>query len=234
MKELEQRACSYLGRDPILYMDMVELLRRGQGTVAAVREDGALVYVPASRAYLLAAENTQAGEALSVGLLKPGQVAVHDPENARLVGDILGYGQQLECRAAAYLEPLPPSAGDFVLDPLGEDQVERILEEFPGEFEREELRERLRAGVMRGLFEGGQLQGLAGLYPEGGLGMLSVKPPYMERGAAQALLSGVTAWCLEQGLAPFAHIPAEDLALQELYRQLGYTLSDTSLYWLGE
>ena len=45
MQELEQRAYSYLGRAPVMRMDMLEALRRGCGSVAAVREDGALIYV---------------------------------------------------------------------------------------------------------------------------------------------------------------------------------------------
>ena len=40
MRELEQRAYSFLGREAVLCMDMVEALRRGLGSVAAVREDG--------------------------------------------------------------------------------------------------------------------------------------------------------------------------------------------------
>ena len=105
MQELEQRAYSYLGRAPVMRMDMLEALRRGCGSVAAVREDGALIYVGKSGAYLLAAENLLAAEALCAAILSRGQVAVHNLDNARLVADKLGYEQMMVCRAAAYLEP---------------------------------------------------------------------------------------------------------------------------------
>ncbi len=48
MREMEQMALSYLGRNPILCMDMVEALRRGDGVVSAVRTDGVLISIPRS------------------------------------------------------------------------------------------------------------------------------------------------------------------------------------------
>ena len=42
MRELEQRACSYLGRDPILHMDMLEALRRGEQSPG---EDGERIFL---------------------------------------------------------------------------------------------------------------------------------------------------------------------------------------------
>ncbi len=91
MREMEQMALSYLGRNPILCMDMVEALRRGDGVVSAVRTDGVLISIPRSGAYLLAAGDTAAAEALG-GLIRGArQLAVHDKDNAQLLRDELGF-----------------------------------------------------------------------------------------------------------------------------------------------
>lgn len=232
MRELEQRAYSYLGRDPILYMDMMEALRRGDGSVAAVREDGALVHVARSGAYLLAAEDVPAGESLCSGIYRPVQVAVHHKDTARLVMDKLGLADIMECRAGAFLEPEPPEAGEgFRLLESGSRQ--EILEAFPQLFAEGELEERLRAGALQGLFEGGRLRGLAGLYPEGGLGYLAVLPELAGQGLERALAARMTAWCFERCFAPFVHVPAEDAGLLEVYRELGYSFSERPVYWIG-
>lgn len=233
MRELEQRAYSYLGRDPILRMDMVEALRRGDGTVASVREDGVLVYVARSGVYLLAAENAQAGEALAQGIFRPSQAAVHDEGNARLVLDMLGLRGMMACYAGAYLEPEPPEAGEYEFHTLEEVHRRAVLEEFPEAFGEEELRERMRAGALQGLFEKNRLLGVIGLYPEGGLGYLTVKPEERGRGLEPALAAHMTGWCLEHCFAPFVHVPAEDEEMLEAYRQVGYTFHEQMIYWIS-
>lgn len=230
MRELEQRAYSYLGRDPVMRMDMLEALRRGCGTVTAVREDGALVYVGRSGAYLLAAENVPAAEALCGGILSRGQAAVHDLDTARLVADKLGYEQMMICRAAAYLEPDPPRvelAPGEELQTLDAALVEQVQARFPEEFAEAELEEMLRTGSGLCLL-GKELLGVVGLYPEGGIAAPAVVPGRED--LFVPLIAGATKWCLENCLAPFAHIGEE---LVEIYQQLGYTVGEKEMAWLG-
>lgn len=238
MREMEQRALSYLGRNPVLCMDMVEALRRGDGSVSAVRVDGVLINVRRSGAYLLAAGNTEAAEAL--GKLCKGalQLSVHDRKNAELLRDKLGYGTVMECRAAAYLNPMPPRARGFdlrqvkVLEPQQEDLV---MESFPEEFDRDEVRERLSAGALHGVVRRKELQGIIGMYPEGGIGMLAVRQELGEEAPEMAggLVAYITGWCLDNCLAPFVHIPVEDEGLLGVYEQAGYTVCEKNMFWLG-
>ena len=230
MIELAVKAYSYLGRKPVLCMDMLEALRRGEGTVAAVREDGALVYIGRSGAYLLAAENMDVGEALCGGNFRPNQVAVHSLKNAEMLMDRLQLSQIMACRAAAYLEPAAPEPEEGLdFQPMGESHRQQVLEAFPQGFEEAELRERLRAGVMQGAFSEGRLAGVVGLYPEGGVGLLAAESPPVRA----ALVAHITGWCLQNCFAPFAHIPVEDEELAQVFAQTGYTFSDQAMYWLA-
>jgi len=238
MREMEQRAYSYLGRNPILYMDMVEALRRGDGIVSAVRTDGVLVHVRKSGAYLLAAGSVEAAEALGSLVQQATQVSVHDRGNAELLRDKLGL-EVMECRAAAYIDPTHPGGRGFDLrqvNPLGPEQEDAVLDSFPGEFERDEIRERLWAGALHGVIQRGDLQGMVGIYPEGGIGMLAVRQDLGEQEAVPmlgGLVAYITGWCLEKDFAPFAHIPVEDEGMLALYEQTGYTVCEQNVYWLG-
>ncbi|WP_217957829.1 hypothetical protein [Acutalibacter muris] len=239
MREMEQMALSYLGRNPILCMDMVEALRRGDGVVSAVRTDGVLISIPRSGAYLLAAGDTAAAEALG-GLIRGArQLAVHDKDNAQFLRDELGFTALMECRAAAYVNPFPPGSRGFDLlqvKPLGPEQEEALMESFPGEFDRDELRERLAARAVYGVLHRREPEGIVGVYPEGGVGMLAVRQD-LEEQAAMELLGGlvayITGWCLDKCLAPFVHIPVEDGLLLSVYEQAGYTVCEKNMYWLG-
>lgn len=239
MREMEQRALSYLGRNPILCMDMVEALRRGDGVVSAVRVDGVLIHVRRSRAFLLAAGSTDAAEALGKLVDRPTQVSVHDRKSAELLRDRLGLGQILECRAAAYIDVVPPSSRGFdlrMVKPLGMEHEDTVMESFPGEFDRDELRERLTVGAVHGVIRQREVQGVVGIYPEGGIGMLAVRQD-MDPEEGDRMLDGlvayITGWCLDNCLAPFVHIPAEDEGMLALYEQAGYTVCEKNMYWLG-
>lgn len=239
MREMEQRALSYLGRNPILCMDMVEALRRGSGIVSAVRMDGVLIYIPDSRAFLLAAGNIEAAEALGRLVNGASQISVHDRKNAELLQDTLGFGQVMECRALAYIGTVPPDGRGFDLGqakPLGAEHEDRVMDSFPGEFDRDELRERLAAGAVHGVIRQNELQGTVGIYPEGGIGMLSVRQDLSGQEAAQllgGLVAYITGWCLENCLAPFVHVPVEDEDTLALYEQAGYTVCEKNMFWLG-
>ncbi|RKJ41610.1 GNAT family N-acetyltransferase [Acutalibacter sp. 1XD8-33] len=232
MQELAQRAYSYLGRSPLLYMDVMEALRREIGTVAAVREDGALVYIRSSQVYLLAAENQQAAEALCHGLGQASQVAVHHLETARLLEDRLGW-RSMECRAAAYLELDPPQTRNIELRALTPDQSEEVLEAFGEALGTEEIQDALRTGMLQGAYQNGRLAGTVGLYPEGGIGLLAVSPDCQGMGIDEALVAHITSWCLENDFAPFVHIPVWDEEALDLYKRMGYTIDNGSVYWLG-
>ena len=235
MREMEQRAYSFLGRDPVLCMDMLEALRRGDCSVYAVSEEGTLIRERNSRAFMLAAENSEAGERLVMGLKKPVQLAVHGSAEAALFQELFHYNQVMECQAAAYLDPEPPFVPSrYGVRELDESFAGEILAAFPDEFDEVEIAQRLQSGAMHGSFTAGELTGLIGIYPEGGIGMLAVRPDQDWEKTAGALAGHITGWCLRQCFAPFVHIPRWDQPLLGLYQKLGYTVSEKPLYWLGD
>ena len=75
-RELE-KAAAYLEREPLRYVDMLEPLRRGMVEVAALGEQGVLLYNVPGELYMLAAESLQAGQTLCAGEQDIDQVVSH-------------------------------------------------------------------------------------------------------------------------------------------------------------
>ena len=61
-----RQAQSYLERDPLRYMDMLEPIRRGMVEVTALREDGVRLYNLPGELYMLAADRGESAQALSL------------------------------------------------------------------------------------------------------------------------------------------------------------------------
>ena len=59
-----RQAQSYMARHPLRYMDMLEPIRRGMVEVAALREDGVLLYNLPGELYMLAADSVESAQAL--------------------------------------------------------------------------------------------------------------------------------------------------------------------------
>ncbi|MCL1846600.1 MAG: GNAT family N-acetyltransferase, partial [Coriobacteriia bacterium] len=64
------------------------------------------------------------------------------------------------------------------------------------------------------------------------IGMLEVFEGHKRKGFGAELLSFMTNLFLEQGLVPFGQIVVDNVASLALNRKLGYTLTDSRLYWV--
>lgn len=228
-----RQAQSYLERDPLRYMDMLEPIRRGMVEVTALREDGVLLYNLPGELYMLAADSVESAQALCAGV---GEMELgRGPQP----GDRGVSAKAVWHRRCPGLHPggLPgegalsggPGCGDT---PLGPGGLLRGLCELPLL-----LRPQVHPGaagrrVMRGAFAQGQLLGFIGMHSEGSVGMLEVLPPYRRRGVALALMSAMANHCLERGWVPFSQIFDGNTASLELHRRLGWTLCPEKLYWV--
>ena len=100
-RELE-KAAAYLEREPLRYVDMLEPLRRGMVEVAALGEQGVLLYNVPGELYMLAAESLQAGQALCAGVQDMDLVVTHDRETGEYLRKRYGIERCQPCTQAVY------------------------------------------------------------------------------------------------------------------------------------
>ena len=163
-RELE-KAAAYLEREPLRYVDMLEPLRRGMVEVAALGEQGVLLYNVPGELYMLAAESLQAGQALCAGVQDMDLVVTHDRETGEYLRKRYGIERCQPCTQAVYTgEASFPVGKEVEIRRLGQESFSVILETYHSFTDPGYIRRRLEAGVMHG----GNAGGAADLSPARG------------------------------------------------------------------
>ena len=162
-----RQAQSYLERDPLRYMDMLEPIRRGMVEVAALREDGVLLYNLPGELYMLAADSVESAQALCAGVGEMELAVAHSRKTGEYLQKRYGIARCQGCTQAAYLgkEPFPAAQG-VEIRPLGQEAFSVVFANYHSFSDPKYIRERLDAGVMRGAFAQGQLLGFIGMHSE--------------------------------------------------------------------
>lgn len=226
-------------RDPALYLDLTEPVRRGTGTVCYAAQDGALVAVELEGGdgltlYSLWARDEKTARRLC-RLIPPHPFSVtpHEASSLPALEETFGYRNFNPCRQAGYFskEPLPEPESPFVVRPLGPEYLDQVSEHYhlTG---ADYVLGRLEAGVMIGAFTPeGALAGFMGTHDEGTLGLLEVLPPYRRRGVARLLQSHMTNRALARGEIPYGQIFEGNTPSLALQASLGFRVSRGYLYW---
>ncbi len=230
-----------IDRDPLLYIDVTEAIRRGIGEVLFADDRSCLIGFPHGdhpiTEFTTICSDLDGAERIFPRL--PWErdilVAIHEEhclpylrENYR-VKPFLGE----TFHQMAYLKQTPPLLPDspFAVRPLDVSylpQVAAIHKEEDAEY----LRDRLEAGVMLGAFDGDVLAGFIGVHREGAMGLLQVRPDYRCRGIGKLLELHQISRHLARGETPYGSVLTTNAASLALQRSLGMTPSVPTFHWL--
>ena len=233
-----------LNRDPVLYLDMTEAVRRGIGIVLYASPTAALV-----------------------GIISPDHPSIFgtclmsctDMDTARLLCDLFPSGDDLLIAAheefylpllkerfnlhfflggpsyqAAYLSdaPCPAPNSTLIIRQLTVDDLPQVTANYKQEGE-DYLRSLLERGQLFGGFQERTMIGFVGRHEEGSIGLLEILPSYRRRGFATEL----ERYMINQELAlehvPFGQVLTDNAPSLALQRSLGMTFSKEPLYWLS-
>ena len=238
--DLTEQALVYLNRDPILYVNLLEVLRRGSAELLWVTADGVLLYDRDSRSHMFSARTQEA--AGRIFHLLP-------PDADLLYGYETWYLEELRGRVPltreylfyscvwAKKEPPPPArcAGELRL--LREDDANAVISRYENAWgDGAEMLEYVRASIRRGMYGAyvdGELAGFGGSHDEGSLGMLEVLPQYRRRGLAAALETALIRRTLDRGGYAFCQVSTDNRASLALQEELGLTRSAAPLFMLA-
>ena len=229
-----ETALEFLNRNKLLYLDMLEPIRRGTAELLYAAGDGVLLYDRLAEVYMLGADSRAAlGEMLPLmgdcTILTGHQMWYKEELAARF-----GLKTEQICHQAAWLEPAPPAPSPFSgeLRLLDRSWAEWVYAHYSHAFGGVAYVEDAIARGMLGAFVDGQPAGFAGTHIEGAIGMLEVLPPYRRRGIGEALLRGIVSLVLERGGYAYGQVFADNAPSLALQRRTGMAVSEELLFWL--
>ncbi|OUN09836.1 GNAT family N-acetyltransferase [Flavonifractor sp. An91] len=230
----KETALARLSGNRLLYIDMLEVLRRGTAQIRRAGPDGVLLYDPPSEVWFLDAETPAALDEMLPMLDGCVILTGHQMWYKDKLAAHFGFQTEQICRQSAWLAPQPPVVPSFDGELRWLDRSwavwteEHYSHSFGGVSYMEDAIDR----GMLGAFVDGQPAGFIATHIEGSMGMLEVLPEYRRRGIGEALLLAMTASCLERGIYPYGQVWADNAPSLALQRKVGMTLSEELLFWL--
>ena len=229
-----ETALAFLNRNKLLYLDMLEPIRRGSAKLLYTAEDGVLLYDRLAEAHMLGADSRQALDRM-LPLMEGCDI---------LTGHHLWYKEELAarfslkteqiCRQAAWMEAAPPAPLPFggELRLLDRSWAAWVYEHYSHAFGGVAYIEGAIDRGMLGAFVDGQPAGFAGFHIEGAIGMLEVLPAYRRLGIGEALLRGVVSLALSRGQYAYGQVFTDNAPSLALQRKAGMAVSEDILFWL--
>lgn len=230
----KETALARLTSNRLLYLDMLEVLRRGTAQVRRAGCDGVLLYDPPSEIWFVDADTPAALEEMLPLMEGCTILTGHQMWYKDILAAHFSFQTQQICRQSAWLAPRSPAVPPFGGEIRRLDRSwavwaeEHYSHSFGGVAYMEDAIDR----GMLGAFVEGRPAGFVGTHIEGSMGMLEVLPEYRRRGIGEALLLAMTAFCLEQGKYPYGQVFTDNAPSLALQRKVGMTLSEELLFWL--
>lgn len=227
-----QKALAYLRRDALAHVDMLEPLRLGSARVLCASARGVLMREERSGAYMLSAEDEEAGASLIARVPACDLAAVHGAFLAAPLAARFGLSKRMDCRQAVYERRTPPRfEGPLSVRPLTAAQLPLVRAQY-ALADEEELILVAQGGCLFGGFFEERLIGFIGLHLEGSMGMLEVLEPYRRRGFGAQLEAFLIGRLLERGRVPYAQIVEGNEKSLALQAKMGLTLAPGRVHWL--
>lgn len=208
-------------------------LRKGDGCVLYSGPEGRVVRDGAG---VVISDITDGGALAEIlrrrGLERAGLFCLLGPAVEAVAG-AFGLKKGVPCTQWVYGGSEPPRVPAAEVRPITEEYLPLCAARYhPEDDQASYLRERMEAGRLWGLFEGGQLVAFIGMHHEGSMGILEVLPEYRRRGLAMALEGWLIRWHLERGWTPFCHVYEDNPASHALQKKLGLTPAPEQVVWL--
>lgn len=237
-------ALEWLSKEPLLHVDMAQVLARGIGHIVDAGPQGILVRLTDEEGptYLMSADTREEARRLMLQAKDADQFVLHQEAWLDETLETLGMRVMMPCHQCAYFgsTPLPASIEGVSFAPLGPEWTAFIAGIYKNPVGTDYLTQQLERGVMFGAFDESKpdiprqdaIMGFVGEHGEGSLGILEVLPAYRRRGIGRALEAVAANRQLEKGWVPFTQVTVGNTASVRLQRSLGFRVSRKIVYWL--
>ena len=218
---MKNKALEYLNKNKLLYMGMIESIRRNTSDILYAKNDGVLIRERNSNVYMICADNFEKGRDMIKHLNCVNVIVAHEKELADYIQDKFNLNERLECVQAVYLNRKSIDINNEIyIEKLKQEHIDILLEHY-NLLSREELAELLKKEHIFGGYKNGVLIGFIGIHLEGSIGLLEIFPQYRRSGYGTVLESFLINYMLKKNFVPFAQIEIKNEKSLLLQKNLG-------------
>lgn len=231
-KQVFQAGITYLEKNPLLHIAMLESIRRNQAQMISSSKHGMLMLDRASNVHMVSADSDQYGRALVDQIKNPYQMVVCQESVADYAEEKFGLHDVFRCKKVAYFkgERVPLSSDLAIIRP--DAATLQIVKDHYHTIPEAEIDEINRRGNLFCAFHGDDFVGFSGNHLDGSLGLLEIFPAFHRQGFGEQLERFMINYILDKGDTPYGEIVIGNEASARLQQKLGFEISKETITWL--
>lgn len=231
---MEQVAFSYLLKNEVLNMDMIETLRHEKYQLLYAGDKGVFLFHESARIYMLSVDELSLGETLINRYFKGNMgIVIHQPELEEIIKQYYQANERLECYQAVFPKlkkvVLP---GQLKIKPVTLKEKDLICQFYSHDSDPDYIQSIILEGWLFGLYENEKLAGFIGRHTDGSMGLLEVLPDYKRKHYATYLLLYMCEEYQKRGWVAYSQVEVKNEASLKLHQKMGATKSDSAVIWL--
>jgi len=232
------KALELLGRDRLLYADMLNLLSHPAECpdvqLLCADERGVMLSMDGGTTCMTALFDRDTARELLSMLDRPRLITSHQEWSEPIIEEMFGpISDNTRCLQLVYTrgERLPVADCGVEIRSMTPEYIPAAAACYHMG-DADYLTGRMEKGELFGAFIGDELAGFVGFHSETSIGMLEVLPQYRRRGIGRALESAMINRQLERGFVPFGQVVLGNEASMALQRSLGFETAEGIVSWL--
>ncbi len=222
-----------LSKDPLLYANMANALRRGSARILEDSEEGLFLYDPSCHLYLMTAPTALGMEWLQKHENRGYTLMVlYDDALIGFAAERYGLTVDEKCKQLVWTSELPPEGEQTLLLRIAEAADSRLCMDIYRNSSEEDILASIEQGNIFLGYDGETLVGMVGIHMDGSMGMLEVLPPFRRRGFGTQLEKAMIRRQLAAGQIPYGQVYLSNAASFALQESIGMECSRGTLTWL--
>lgn len=229
---MHKEGITYLEKNRLLHIAMLESIRRNQGQIITASQHGVLMLDLGSNVHMVSADSVEYGRTLVDKIKDPYQIVVCQESLADYTEEKFGLHQVFKCKKVAYFkgEKVPFQSELVVSRP--DAACLSIIKENYHTIPETEIDEINRRGNLFCAFHVNNFVGFSGNHLDGSLGLLEIFPQYQKQGFGEQLERFMINYIIDRGDTPYGEIVIGNEASAQLQRKLGFEISRETITWL--
>ena len=231
---MKAKALDYLEKNFNKHVDMIVCIRHDDIEFIYCEKDGVFIYDKSAFLYMIATDSEEVCVKATAGARDIKLVVCHNLFEREIIKKKYAFTGCNECYQVIWQKERPMIPGKFRIEKLEptEENIDFVFKNYTLAFSREHLEFIMKNLGMYAAYSGGNIAGFIGRHEERSMGLMEVLPEYRRMGVATELAFFLINRILDEGEIPYGHVIINNEKSIAMQKKLGFTFSDTHVYWL--